>query len=367
MQIVCPTCNSTFKIASNNLPQKRVAATCKNCGGKIVVEPTSGGQLADVAQAETDSLPAISPEVQSNRSSPPDSFSKAADMAILGDYPELRELASGSFDYGKIFSPSKKGVYKTRQNNLKAKIVMAVHELVNKMLGDGETVIKVGKATAFYPSEVLFGNGYFTMMYNHYAVLATNLRLLFVNINSRINRPTHYFFQIPYPDIERVKRGPFGTSLTFHRFHGKKRTFTGLKRYMSEEIQETIKERQESIEDVKPAEVSLENLCPACFMPLAKNLDQCSMCKSAFKTVKSATLKSLLLPGWGDIYLGHRFLGIVELLGSLVVWLFIISLVMTGGQVNLILALLILLFYNGFDALLTHHMAKKGYILAAGS
>ena len=365
MQIVCPTCNSTFKIANNKLPQKRAQATCKNCGGKIVVEPTSGDSLANVAQAEADSLPAISPEVQSTRSSAPDGSWEAADLAVLGEFPGLRELAPERFDHGKIFTPNKKGRYKTKQNRLKAKILQATHEVVSRMLWDGETVIQVGKTTAFYPSEVLFGNGYLTMMYNHYAVVATNLRLLFVNINSRINRPLHYLFQIPYKDIKKVKKGLFGTSLTFQRFQGKKRTFTGIKRYMSKELQESIRERQQSVEDVKPAGVSLENLCPSCFMPLANNLVQCPKCKSAFKTAKTALIKSLILPGWGDIYLGHRFLGILELLGSLVVWAMVLSFILAGGQENLTVALIILVFYNGLDALLTHHMAKKGYILAA--
>ena len=39
MRIVCPTCNAAYNIASNKIPPGRGAsATCKKCGGKIVIE-----------------------------------------------------------------------------------------------------------------------------------------------------------------------------------------------------------------------------------------------------------------------------------------------------------------------------------------
>ena len=71
-------------------------------------------------------------------------------------------------------------------------------------------------------------------------------------------------------------------------------------------------------------------------------------------------LRSLILPGWGDIYLGHRVLGFLELLGALMVWLIVIVLVADGAVGT---GLIFLIFCNGIDALLTLHMARKGYIL----
>ena len=78
----------------------------------------------------------------------------------------------------------------------------------------------------------------------------------------------------------------------------------------------------------------------------------------------TAFLRSLLLPGLGDIYLGHKLLGVLELLGSMLVWAVVIFSVLGGSQESLIVALFLLVFYNGFDSLLTRHMAKKGYMLA---
>jgi predicted Zn finger-like uncharacterized protein len=39
MKVVCPTCNTSYNIPDNKIPQgKRVTATCKRCGGKIIIE-----------------------------------------------------------------------------------------------------------------------------------------------------------------------------------------------------------------------------------------------------------------------------------------------------------------------------------------
>ena len=71
-------------------------------------------------------------------------------------------------------------------------------------------------------------------------------------------------------------------------------------------------------------------------------------------------LRSLLFPGWGDIYLGHRVLGCLELAGSVMVWS-IVLLLFAAGDIGTGLFLLVIV--NGMDALLTRHMARKGYIL----
>ena len=46
-RIVCPTCKATYTVPRNKLPQgKRAVATCKRCGGKIVIEPKQGRKPA---------------------------------------------------------------------------------------------------------------------------------------------------------------------------------------------------------------------------------------------------------------------------------------------------------------------------------
>ena len=350
MNIICPTCNKTYLIRDDKLSTRRAKATCKNCGGMIVIE-SSG----DVWTGREEKSPAG--RGQDIRTS----ADNAIAQEILRDYPELREISSDKLLLKEILSPDKKGRYKTTKNKLKVKVLMAVSEVLNKALKNGEKVMRVGKGTAYYPAEIFFGNGWLTMMYNHYAIIATDRRVLCINVNARVKRRTHYIFQILYEDIKNIKRGLLG-SMSFLRKSLKKRVFTNVSRRISKDLKNFIMEKAASLTET-PKEV-LENLCPSCFAPLEKGLSSCPTCKASFKEPKRASLRSLLLPGLGDLYLGHRVLGSFEIAGSLLVWAYAILLVMSGQQEGLFIAVITLLLYNGFDGALTYFMAKKGYMLA---
>jgi len=238
---------------------------------------------------------------------------------------------------------------------------LAVSEVMDKLLNQGEMVMRVGKGIAYYPTEILLGNGWLTMMYNHYAIIATDRRLIFININSRVQRTTHYLFQMLYADIKKIKRGVLG-NLVFQRVKSKRRVFTGVKRFFSKELKDFIMEKKD-LAVSEPSEV-LESICPSCYIPLEKGLQICPSCRAAFKKPANASLRSLLLPGLGDLYLGHRALGSLELMGSLVIWAYALLSILSGQHEALFVAVFVLLLFNGVDALLTYHMAKKGYMLA---
>ncbi len=363
MQVICPMCNAEYKVATNKSPGKPVQATCRRCGGKFLIEPSVGQSMTPSAEMVADVAPSTPPGSESNWTTSTRRDLSGSELALLDEYPELQELRSDKLNFEEIFTPNKKGSYKTRRNKFKLKILKAIDETLDEMLQSDEEVLRIGKATAYYPAEIFLGNGYLTMRYNFYAMASTTHRLLFINVNTKISKPTHYYFQIPYEGIRKVSVGLFGTSLIFHRHKSKRRIFTGMRRYMAKEFRQSIRDRQRLAKAAGPAQPMREDLCPSCFMPLAKNLLKCPKCKAAFKKPMTAFLRSLLLPGLGDIYLGHRLLGVLELLGSVVVWAVVIFSVLQGDQAGLIIALLILLFYNGFDGLLTRHMARKGYML----
>jgi hypothetical protein len=133
-----------------------------------------------------------------------------------------------------------------------------------------------------------------------------------------------------------------------------------MKSYLSAELQRFFEGKIDpdaSLYDDAPLR---EHICPACFEPLPAKLESCNKCMAAFKTPKKAMLRSLVLPGWGDIYLGHRVLGFLELIGALMVWFIVIALFADGAIAT---GVFFLVFCNGLDALLTLHMARKGYIL----
>ena len=70
----------------------------------------------------------------------------------------------------------------------------------------------------------------------------------------------------------------------------------------------------------------------------------------------------LVLAGF-SLFLGHRFLGAMEMTGSIIVWGIVASLLLQTGSEAMGTAAFLLLFYNGFDALMTRHMARKGLML----
>ncbi|UCG10998.1 MAG: hypothetical protein JSU72_10515 [Deltaproteobacteria bacterium] len=365
MRTVCPVCNAQYKISGDKLSQQVVQTVCKKCGGMIVVEPKADGEVvldgqigSQVASVASDASGAKGFVQQ------PRNWS-ASELTLIQEYPELKGIACEKLDLAEIFSPGKHGTFKNRKNNYKLKIIKAVHQLLDRMLRPGERVMRIGKATAYYPAEIIFGNGYLTTLYNHYAVVGTNRRLLLINVNPKISKPTHYYFQLPYGSIKKVKRGLFGRSLVLRRASGKRRTFIGMKNYLARELKHFIQERQQRVRSAKPTAAVAENLCPSCFLALPENLPQCPKCEATFKRPTTAFFRSLLLPGLGDLYLGHRFLGTLELVGSVVVWVFVILALLSSSQETLIVALFVLVLYNGFDGLLTRHMARKGYMLAS--
>ncbi len=354
MEIVCKQCNATYAIPDHKAPKKEATAKCKRCGGKIVVYPAAPAQKP-VAAAPPPAAPAAAPAPAT---------ATAHDSALLEAYPQMAGFETTRYDLGQIMQPNKKGSYKTSLNKLKVKILSTIKTTLEDMLDEDEKVLRVAGGTAFYPIEIFLGNGALTMLYNRYAVVATDRRLVMVNTNHSMTKVRHYMYQIAYEDIKKIKRGLFRTSLSITRKNGKRRTYTGMKSAFTAELLEVINPRIDLQSTSAEPGGWLHNLCPACYCALDNRLASCASCQSTFKTPTGAAIRSLLLPGLGDLYLGHHFLGVLEMIGAGIVWMVALFLIAAGGVEGVTMAGILLLFYNGLDALLTLHMGKKGYILA---
>jgi predicted Zn finger-like uncharacterized protein len=350
MNIICPHCNANYRIPENRIPDRKASFACKRCGQRVTIEPPAAASVSQKPKAKPRDR---APEAAQT---PP-----AHNSAIAAEFPEITAFAPGRYDLDHLLLPNKKGRFKTRLNKLKLKLLGAVHGTLDQLLDRDEQVKHVAGATAYYPAEVIFGNGWMTLLYNRYVLVGTNKRLVAINTNYKMNKPTHYLFQFPYNEIKKAARGIFGTSLSLTRKKGKRRTFTAINRALAGELKAFIDTRIDPAADLETE--AQEHLCPSCFTPLAGQLSSCPKCHALFKSPGKAALRSLLLPGWGDIYLGHRFLGFMELLGSLLIWAFCIILLLSNDPSSLIMGLVILLIYNGMDSLLSRHMAKKGYSL----
>lgn len=361
MKVICTKCNAAYNIPESRIPDRKASFPCKRCGQRLVVMPLTAIRREQPPQAKTGSRPPEAMQTPTAAQAAP--APPAHNSAMAAEFPKIKAFDSRKYALDHLLLPNKKGRFKIRLNKLKLKLLGAVRETLDQLLDRDEQVMHVAGATAYYPAEMIFGNGWMTILYNRYILVGTNKRLVAVNTNYKMNKPTHYLFQFPYNEIKKATRGLFGTSLVITRKKGKRRTFTNISRALSAELKKFIDAKIDPAAELSADAQPRDNLCPSCFTPLAGQLSSCPKCHAIFKSPRKAALRSLLLPGWGDIYLGHRFLGFMELLGSLMVLGVALAFLLSDNPSDLIVVLVILLFYNGMDCLLSMHMAKKGYSL----
>jgi hypothetical protein len=280
---------------------------------------------------------------------------------IVEAYPQVSEYDSRRYLLSRLLIPDRKGRYKTRKNNLKIKMMAAIRPVLDRLLDDDEQLGSIAGGTAYYPLELILGNGALTVLYNRYVLAATNKRVIAVNTHYKMNKPASYLFQFDYNELKKVSKGIFGTSLTLTRKRGKRRVFTAIKKGLAGEMRDWVLPRIDPDQSIDASTALCDKLCPACLTPLSSKLETCPQCRAVFKAPVKAALRSLLLPGWGDIYLGHRFLGCCETFGSLLVWAYALIMIATGQAETIAVGVVLLLMFNGMDALMTLHMAKKGY------
>ena len=106
-----------------------------------------------------------------------------------------------------------------------------------------------------------------------------------------------------------------------------------------------------------------EHLCPHCCAVVERDAARCAVCNGGFKRPGVAFFRSLLFPGLGDWYLGHRKLAVWEMLIVGVVWLALLRPSPDYPMDALgfaILAAIMLLFFHLPDAFATRYVARKG-------
>jgi predicted Zn finger-like uncharacterized protein len=354
MEIVCPKCNATYALADDKVPAAKAVLTCKRCGHRIAVTPAAraaGSSPVPAAQRTAAAPPA------------PAAAGGSQPVDIVERYPEAAAYPVRQYRLADLLSPNKKGDYKTRLNTTKIKLLETAKPVLDRLLAADEQVARIAAATAYYPAELLLGNGWLTILYNRYILVATNKRMLAINTNYKMTQATHYLFQFPYSAIRKISSGLFGTSLSLTRKGARRRVFTSIRRPMAAGIKSWVASRIDPKRAMPSAADRCDTLCPACGVPLIRKLQACPVCAAAFKSPRKAALQSLLVPGWGDMYLGHRVLGGIEIVGSLVLWAVALGMILSGKPDQAVIGVVLLFFVNGMDGLLTLHMAKKGYAL----
>ncbi|MEN8135320.1 MAG: zinc-ribbon domain-containing protein [Thermodesulfobacteriota bacterium] len=392
MNIICPECGQIHNLPDDRLPKRRSATKCKKCGGKIIIDPQPAAIGPDELNRQTETTEQTNSEpheldvllteniIDHAEESPSPAPEEMEILDILGDYnaeatgyghdifasfPELEELSPDKFTYEEIFATTKKYGYQTSEDTGTLKIIKAVHDvLTSKILRENEQVKRLARGIAYYPFEIPYANGLLTIFANYYAVVCTNQRLLLVNINSRINRPTRYIFQVPYDGISNVSRGAFLSSLIIESKTGRSWNFTTVRRNLAKSLRDFILAKGAGTESPgsSPEDNGPRQFCPACYTLLADGLAACPQCSVPFKKPAEAITRSLILPGLGPIYLSYLPLGIVEMAGYLAIWLIALVLVIMKVPGGILTGIAPVLTYHLFSVILARKTADKGYI-----
>jgi hypothetical protein len=272
-------------------------------------------------------------------------------------------LRSARFALEELIVPTAAGLYQTRLNRFKCRLLLAIADLLNdRVLLPGEQVIKIARGSAYFPFEIPYANGLLTLPANYYALVCTSHRLLLINLDFACRRPARYLFQILYDEISKVSRGLVGTSLIIKIRNGRKWNFTTVKFALAREMALLIRARINGIPSGYYDGIPRRQLCPACLTPLVGGLDSCPVCRTPFKTAGEAMKRSLLLPGMGEIYLGSHFPGISILAGYLLTWLVAMVLIIVNLGGGVWGAGVLILAYHSLAGLMARRLGAKGYL-----
>ena len=259
-------------------------------------------------------------------------------------------------DLDRVF-PKLDGWGMKRANRKRAELLAKAAPVLKAALAPDERVQYVAAGVVSLWWEQMMA-GWVSILINRTTLVLTTQRLLLIHTNSR-GRPESYVNQIRLDGIRSAKRGWLGGALKLALGRGS-RTLTGMVRSDARQLATMLTGRP-------TASGGVTALCPACFEPAAEH-GACARCRTSVKSPRAAALRSLLLPGLGDFYLGHRFLASMEMVGSLAAWCVIVAIMLPAfgpnAEQSAMLAALsagvLLLVVNGFDALLTYAQAKKG-------
>ncbi len=248
----------------------------------------------------------------------------------------------------------------------KLKLLREIDPSLRAILAPGEKVhfVTMGNGVSFWESYFL---GWVAYAINRRAIILTDHRILLLQIDRKL-RPHTFRSQMRYLSIDSVTWPRFG-NLRVKMRNKKTRLFSYLPRRDRVPLREFIKRKQLEFRGYRPEALDAEDLCPRCHRPVDGRPRQCPNCRAGFKSPVKAALLSLLFPGLGDLYLGHRGFAALEIVGAALAWLGVLLATMTptisfAGKVTA--AVWVLLFVHGLDALATRHVARKGLYPAEG-
>lgn len=278
------------------------------------------------------------------------------------DFRDLLKSGDGEgpYLYSKIFSDA--GWLARRLSRQKLKLLRRIDEAIRPMLEEGERVFMLTRGTkaSFWESYFL---GVMMQYLNRRAIVLTTKRILLLQTTWR-GWPRDYRSEIWYQSIARVKPTLLGnTKITFR--DGKSVLFAGVPRQDRKLLRALIERLSKEPVEAAPANQGIVDLCPHCYGAVFEPMDRCPNCEGLFKSSKTAGVLSLLFPGVGDFYLGHRSFAVLEVMVTAFLWVAIFLAALDpsmGAAAVAIVGVFFFLLVHGIDAMVTAYIGRKGLI-----
>lgn len=265
-----------------------------------------------------------------------------------------------SYDWSSIF-PKLQGM--GAKGDIRRRVVMlkSVEPRLSHLLYPDERIELVTKGTINNYLEQYF-MGIWSIIINRTLILCTNYRIIFVN-SDKAGRARALMWQIPYDRLK--KAGKAMGNITFKCTGGTVLRFVAvpgvdrkrLKAYFADKI-----EHAQSHGPEFPSYSDRDPLCPACATPQEGAPRKCAQCGDEFINPVVPALMSLVIPGTGDLYLGHHAMASIELVGFALLLFVSVALLFANGLVVLPGVVLLIAIANIADAAITFHVARKGLL-----
>ena len=271
--------------------------------------------------------------------------------------------------------PEGDGFFARRSKARRGTLLEGLARTLALALEPGEVIRYVAQGYRYAQWEYYFA-GWGAYVHNRVALVATDRRLLMVHLRGK--RVGHIKNQISYRAIRGAGQSFLG-GWRIRLADGKAVRFLGVPRAARKQLTALLPEQSVSPLSKPATEVlsgpAIEALCPACLELVPGKVGAtltCPQptCRIPFRDPARAARMSALVPGLGDLYLGHHFFGSAEFLGSMLMLGVGVALArdaFANGEAGggLALALVVAIFLGIprlIDFFLTRHIGRKGLV-----
>lgn len=208
-----------------------------------------------------------------------------------------------------------------RRAAARQKLLACIEGKLARVLKPGERTVFACKGSLASRSEQFFAGHAVAYHVNLRALVFTTERVVLLQISPGLT-PRGLVSELPY-ELIRGAGSTWTGFLEVRLGNGQTHRFAGIPRaervFLKKVMMEVANSSSASAEMAADAD-GLVHRCPHCFEALPGRPAECGACGGRIKSAWVASVLSLMLPGAGDFYLGHRGFGLSVTAGAGLLW-----------------------------------------------